>query len=74
MISLCGQEGEATQTHRLLSELWVDSQLSMAVGFFFFFFFVFVYLDALGLSCSTRDLQSSLWHGTLSGGMWDLAS
>ena len=72
MISLCDQEGEATQTQRLLSELWVDSQLSMAVGFFFFF--VFMYLNALGLSCSTRDLQSTLRHGTLGGGMWDLAS
>ena len=72
MISLCDQEGEAKQTQRLLSELWVDSQLSMAVGFFFFF--VFMYLNALGLSRSTRDLQSTLRHGTLGGGMWDLAS
>ena len=44
MISLCGQEGEATQTHRLLSELWVDSQLSMAVGFFFFFSFLYLFI------------------------------
>ena len=34
---------------------------------------VFVYLAALGLHCSTQDLQSSLWHvGSVSWSMWDL--
>ena len=48
----------------------------VSLAFFLFFFFCFlksIYLAALGLSCGTQDLQSSLQDvGSFSCGMQDL--
>ena len=41
--------------------------------FFFFFKYLFSHLAAPGLSCSTQNLQSSLWYmRTLSCNIWDM--
>ena len=69
MVSHCDQEGEATQTQKLLSELWAESQLSVAVGFFFFFLYLFIWMHWV-LVVAQRIFSLHCGMETLSGGMW----
>ena len=50
-------------TYLYLLGYFVGSLVLKSSEFFFFFLiFIFIYLAALGLSCNTWDLWSSLWH------------